>query len=495
MLKDERLKYEPITPPQLKELSQLTVDPKESISIDPEIAKHFSQLKNSLLHFKKGQTDLRPLKVGVLLSGGPAAGGHNVIAGLFDGLQKLHTGSQLVGFLNGPSGLIDNKYQTLNGQQIASYRNQGGFNLLGTGRTKIETEEQFAKSRATIEAHQLDGLVIVGGDDSNTNAAHLAQYILTHNVKTTVVGVPKTIDGDLKNRWIEVSFGFDSAAKTYSEIISNTLQDALSQRKHYFFIKVMGRTASHLVLECALQTQPNLALISEEVQTEKWTLAQVVEHLVDLIVERSKAGKNFGGILIPEGIIEFIPLDQEALSSLPEFVQRQLSLERDPHGNLQVSQIETERLLIELVKEALKKRTDYKSTFSAQPLFCGYEGRSCLPSNFDCNYCYNLGLTAALLVQNKATGYMACLSNLNAHPSHWQPQGIPLLAMMELRKGKTVVHKELVNLQSAPFQTLKSHRQSWRLEDQYQVPGPIQFFGPTAITDQVTKTLKLENGN
>lgn len=457
--------------------------------------EQFPHLKDQELVTFKNKNVLQgktPLKVGIVLSGGPAPGGHTVIAGVFEALKMEHPDAELIGFLNGPSGIIDNKFITIDAPLVEKYRYLGGFQMLGTGRTKIETEEQFEKSLKTAQNHNLDGLIIVGGDDSNTNAAHLAEYFLAHNASTAVIGVPKTIDGDLKNEWIESSFGFDTAAKTYSASIGNICLDALSQKKYYFFVKVMGRTASHLVLECALQTRPNLALISEEIKENKQTLSHIVKTIADLVVERSKKGKDYGVILIPEGVIEFISDIEALIGSFPKQIQDQLLLEKDPHGNLPVSKIETERLLISLVENELKQRSDYKGKFSAQPLFFGYEGRSCTPSSFDDNYCFALGLTAFLLIQNHSTGYMATVGNLSKPLPDWTLQGSPLVNMMHLeeKKGKQipVIKKGLVDLKGKPFQEFKAQRDAWRGEDSYLSPGPIQF-GNLAVT----KTLALEH--
>lgn len=499
----------------LKELLQLTLEEKESIPILPEISAKFSNLHNShIIGFKKGTKKLSSyLKVGVVLSGGPASGGHNVIAALFDAIKELNHESELIGFLNGPSGIIENQYRLLKKEEIDFFRNQGGFDLIGSGRTKIESAEQFEKSLKCARFHQLDGLLIVGGDDSNTNAAFLADYFVKNNQPTAVVGVPKTIDGDLKNRFVETSFGFDSASKTYSEMIGNLLNDAASQGKYYFFVKVMGRTASHLVLECALKTHPTLTFISEEIAEQKKDLNAIVQELVEVILERAKQGKNHGVFLIPEGIIEFIPDFQTLIKelnsnktlstaskaifdSLPVEIQKQLNLDRDPHGNVQVSKIETERLLIELVTNALKLRADYKEKFSPQPVFYGYEGRSCLPSIFDSNYCYNLGRTAALLIKFKLNGYMATLRNLTADPSEWEPYGVPLLGMMDIeeRKGelKPVIKKSLVDLEGHPYQAFLEGQKEWRNAEKGECPGPIQFYGPKEIVNEITITLALE---
>lgn len=467
-----------------------------------EFFPHLKDLKQITFKDKDVLQGKTPLKVGIVLSGGPASGGHTVIAGVFDALKMEHPESQLIGFLDGPSGIIDNNSIGIDASLVEKFNHQGGFQMLGTGRTKIETEEQFEKSLKTALLHRLNGLIIVGGDDSNTNAAHLAEYFLAHNASIAVIGVPKTIDGDLKNEWVEASFGFDTAAKTYSASVGNICFDALSQKKYYFFVKVMGRTASHLVLECALQTRPNLALISEEIEANNQTLHQVISSIVDLIVERSKKGKDYGVILIPEGVIEFISdmkvllkdlqPSSELFQSFPKEIQNQLLLEKDPHGNVQVSKIETERLLIALVEKELQQRSDYKGKFSPQPLFFGYEGRSCTPSTFDDTYCYALGLTAVLLIQNQSTGYMATVSNLAKSFSDWTLHGSPLADMMELveKKGKQVpvIKKGLVDLKGKPFAEFQSLREAWRMEDKYLSPGPIQF-GSTSIT----KTLALEH--
>lgn len=463
---------------------------------------HLKDLKLISFQNKDISQGKSSLKVGIVLSGGPAPGGHTVIAGVFDALNIVHPDSSLIGFLDGPSGIINNKSIVIDRTLVEKFRNQGGFHMLGTGRTKIETEEQFEKSLKTVLDHGLNGLIIVGGDDSNTNAAYLAEYFCAHHAPIAVVGVPKTIDGDLKNHFVEASFGFDTAAKTYAASIGNIACDALSQKKYYFFAKVMGRTASHLVLECALQTAPNLALISEEIASLHQSLHQVVASIADLIVERSERGKDYGVILIPEGVIEFIDdlkalLDDlqtssELFQSFPQEIQNQLLLEKDPHGNIQVSKIETERLFIALVEKELKERKDYRGKFSPQPLFLGYEGRSCVPSTFDDNYCYALGLTAVLLIQNQHTGYMATVQNLAKPLSEWTLHGAPLADMMELteKKGKQVpvIKKGLVDLSGRPFTEFKSLRDAWRVEDHYLSPGPLQFGNLSA-----TKTLALEH--
>jgi diphosphate-dependent phosphofructokinase len=543
-----RLNFKPVLPQLFREMKDLITAQENSIR---SAATSQNRLANELaavfpltyqlpiLKFALGESEpQQPLRVGVVLSGGQAAGGHNVIAGLFDALTELHSNSILIGFLNGPAGIIDNHAIEITREKLSLYRNQGGFDLIGSGRTKIETEEQFKSAEKNIRALNLDGLVIVGGDDSNTNAAFLAEVFCKNGCKTKVVGVPKTIDGDLKNEYIETSFGFDSACKTYSEIIGNILRDSLSQKKYYFFIKLMGRSASHIALECALQTHPNMTLIGEEIAEKQQTLQDLVKIIADMICARAKEGKDYGAILIPEGIIEFIPecnlliaelntvlaadkLHQEKLDHLPsnkekigyiqslltssstaslqmmpETVQIQLLLDRDPHGNVQVSKIESDRLLLEMVSIELKKRRkagDYSGKFSAQPLFLGYEGRSCLPTNFDAQYCYALGYAAAGLIAHGANGYMACIKGLTFPVEEWQALGIPLVNMMrmEQRKGKLkpVIQKALVNLQGEPFQAFAAEREDWLLADDYRYPGPIQFFGPAELTESRTDTL------
>lgn len=533
-LEKKRLEYIPKLPAILHDLRKLkTVNLKNSQGKASEISDFFPlTIGQTALTFTIDQDhEKTPLKVGVVLSGGQAAGGHNVITGLFDALKELHSKSQLFGFLNGPSGIVNNQTIELTEEILHSYRNQGGFDLIGAGRTKIETNEQFQGTLHTVKALDLDGIVIIGGDDSNTNAALLAEFFMKEGVKTRVIGVPKTIDGDLKNAYIDLSFGFDTAVKTYSGIIGNIARDSLSAKKYYFFIKLMGRSASHIALECALQTHANYTLIGEEINEEKATFQQITNRLSDVICRRAELSKHYGVILIPEGLIEFIPefrtliaelneikidselskeeriqlamrsISSESLEcykSLPRLIQEQLMLDRDPHGNVQVSKIETERLFIEAVKQELKRRKEkgeYTGSFNAQPHFCGYEGRSCLPSNFDSQYCYALGHVAALLIDANATGYMSCVKNLSRPIEEWQICGIPLTSMIhkEMRKGKLkpVIAKALVDLQGAPFQYFKEKRLQWEDEDDYRYPGPVQFFGPSEITDAVTLTLEL----
>ena len=515
-LQKERLKYEPKLPLLLSKIETAEAEEVERLPIDEKITSLFPlSLKHKLVRFKEGNpSSKKNLKVGVLFSGGQAAGGHNVVIGLFDALQKLGKENHLIGFLNGPKGLLENKSKPLNGELLASYRNQGGFDLLGSGRTKIETDEQFEAAAKTVQALKLDGLVIIGGDDSNTTAALLSEFFLSQKIPTQVIGIPKTIDGDLKNKYIEVSFGFDTAVKTFAEAVGSLSRDALSAKKYTFFVKLMGRTASHLTLATALKTHPNLALIGEEIKAKKLTLKQLTEQIADLVEKRASQGKEYGMVLIPEGVVEFIPefalllkelnaLFGEQLSpeqavaklsapskscyeALPKSIQEQLLLDRDSHGNVQVSKIETERLFISSVEEELKRR-QFKGSFSPQPIFCGYEGRSCLPSNFDAQYCYALGFTAALLLQTGFTGTIAAIQNLAETPDKWIPLGVPLVTMLQLetRKGKSkpVIAKALVDLNTAPFTTFASQRDTWVLSDDYSNPGPIQFFGPTGLTD------------
>ena len=492
-----------------------------------EIKKHFPLTYGQpVLKGEKGKgVRQKPLRVGVVLSGGQAAGGHNVIAGLFDALRAIHQESKLYGFLNGPSGIVEGKEKEITAEFLAPYRNMGGFDLIGSGRTKIETGEQLDSAHKVVEKLRLDGLVIIGGDDSNTNAAVLAEYFLSKKCKTKVVGVPKTIDGDLKNAYVDVSFGFDTACKVYAELIGNIARDAFSAKKYYHFIKLMGRTASHITLECAIATHPNWAIISEECAAKNKTLKEIVSELSDMISKRAEQGKNYGVILIPEGLVEFLP-DIKALirelsalnpadlttpqsaegglspatkatyNSLPASIQKQLILERDPHGNVQVSLIETELLLIELVKKELaerNKRGVYKGKFAAQHHFLGYEGRSGYPSNFDANYCNALGYSAALLLAAGFTGYMAAVFNLASSASNWNIAGVPLTMLMHLEersgKMKAVIQKALVDLKGRAFFHFSNARGRWALEDLYRFPGPIQFFGDSSVTETIPLSL------
>jgi pyrophosphate--fructose-6-phosphate 1-phosphotransferase len=545
-LQEQRLSYQPKLPQQLYNLRQLILAPDSATThqLPAEITSffpHLSQLQPLTLKHRSPQAHT-PKRVGILLSGGQAAGGHNVIVGVFDALMQLHPESRLFGFLGGPSGLIKNQFLPLTREIIQNYRNQGGFDMIGAGRTRISTPEDFKGVEATIDALQLDGIVIIGGDDSNTNAAILAEYLKSRDIHTNVIGVPKTIDGDLKNASIEASFGFDSACKTYSELIGNIARDALSAKKYYHIVKLMGRSASHIELECALQTQPNYTIIGEEIHANQYTFQKIINDLANLVCQRADAGKNYGVILLPEGIIEFIPefakliseLNQllapnhssssttegqdsqetellphltrhlsessaACLASLPSSIQQQLIGDRDPHGNVQVSKIETERLFITALETELARRKNqgsYKGKFNSQPHFLGYEGRSCFPSNFDCQYCYSLGHIAALLINSNASGYMCCIKHLAEPVETWQCGGIPLVQMMhlEMREGlhRPVIAKALVDLHGAPFQTFTKQRQNWMIEDHYRYPGPIQFGGLPAVTEAISLTLALE---
>ncbi len=477
------------------------------------------------------------LNVGVILSGGQAPGGHNVISGLFDGIKKLNSDSRLYGFILGPGGLVDHNYMELTSDIIDEYRNTGGFDIIGSGRTKLETEEQFDKGYEILKQLGITALVIIGGDDSNTNACVLAEYYAAKKYGVQVIGCPKTIDGDLKNEMIEASFGFDTACKVYSEVIGNIQRDCNSARKYWHFIKLMGRSASHIALECALQVQPNVCIISEEVEAEDLSLDDVVTSIAQVVANRAAQGNNFGTVLIPEGLIEFIPAMKRLISelndflatnaeefshikkshqrdyiisklskpnadiygSLPEGVARQLTLDRDPHGNVQVSLIETEKLLSEMVSTKLaqwKAEGKFVGKFAAQHHFFGYEGRCAAPSNFDADYCYSLGYTASMLIANGKTGYMSSVRNTTAPAEDWIAGGVPITMMMnmERRHGemKSVIQKALVKLDGKPFKAFVAQRDKWAVETDYVYPGPIQYFGPTEVCDQPTKTLQLE---
>ncbi len=478
----------------------------------------------------------KPMNVGVILSGGQAPGGHNVICGLFDGIKKVHRDSKLYGFLMGPGGFVEHRYVELTAEIIKDYRNTGGFDIIGSGRTKLETKEQFDQGLEILRELNISALVIIGGDDSNTNAAVLAEYYKSINAGVQVIGCPKTIDGDLKNEVIETSFGFDTATKVYSEVIGNIQRDCNSAKKYWHFIKLMGRSASHIALECALQTQPNVCIISEEVEAKNQSLADVVNQIAGVVAARAKNGMNFGTVLIPEGLIEFIPavkrliaelndmlaknaeefgkaenqrqwviehLDDEnraTFVSLPEGVARQLMLDRDPHGNVQVSLIETEKLLSEMVAkrlEEMRAEGNYDGKFSSLHHFFGYEGRCADPSNFDADYCYALGFNAACLIKAGMTGYMSSVRNLTKPSVQWIAGGIPITMMMNMErrngKMKPVIQKALVRLDGAPFQKFASQRDDWAYNTCYVYPGPIQYFGPAEVCDQPTLTLKYEH--
>ena len=476
-----------------------------------------------------------PMNIGIILSGGQAPGGHNVICGLYDELKKQNPDNKLYGFLMGPGGLVDHKYIELTDALIDEYRNTGGFDLIGSGRTKLEKEDQFESGLEIIRQLNIKAIVIIGGDDSNTNACVLAEYYAARNYGVQVIGCPKTIDGDLKNEQIETSFGFDTACKTYAEVIGNIQRDANSARKYWHFIKLMGRSASHIALECALQCQPNVCIISEEVEEKNLTLDDVVTYIAEVVAKRAAQGNNFGTVLIPEGLIEFIPAMKKLIAelndllatpeaanvaaeeqrtwilgklseanaaiyeSLPEGVAKQLTMERDPHGNVQVSLIETEKLLSEMVAKKLqawKAEGKFNGKFAAQHHFFGYEGRCAAPSNYDADYCYALGTSAAQLVANGKTGYMAIVKNTTAPAAEWVAGGVPITMMMnmERRNGemKPVIKKALVRLDGAPFKEFAAHRDEWAEGTCFVYPGPIQYFGPSEVCDQCTMTLKLE---
>lgn len=538
-----RSSYQPKVPTALRENGRLVEGaPTQSVRDQEEIKALFPNTYGlPTLHLEPGEKKEYPaIAVGVILSGGQAPGGHNVIAGLYDGLKKLNPNNRLYGFLGGPSGLIEHNYTELTGDIIDDYRNTGGFDIIGSGRTKLEEPWQFDKGIEICKELGISAIVIIGGDDSNTNACVLAEYYLQKGCGIQVIGCPKTIDGDLKNSEIETSFGFDTACKVYSELIGNIQRDANSAKKYWHFIRLMGRSASHIALECALQSQPNLCLISEEVEAKNMTLNDIVDQIVSAIVYRANAGLNFGTVLIPEGLIEFIPAmkrliqelndllagnedflsmdtddekrqfvkgklspeSREVYRDLPKGIARQLTMDRDPHGNVQVSLIETEKMLIEMVAKKLatmKAEGTYKGKFSALNHFFGYEGRCAIPSNFDADYCYSLGMTATMLIAEGKTGYMALVKNLTAPASEWKAGGVPITMMMnmERRNGKLkpVIQKALVDLDGAPFRYFAAHRAEWaNAELSYIYPGPIQYYGPSEVCDQPTHTLMLEKG-
>ena len=490
-----------------------------------------------VIRFEAGEAAVcDTFNVGIILSGGQAPGGHNVISGLYDGVKSLNPASKLYGFLMGPGGLVDHKYVEFTDDFINEYRNTGGFDIIGSGRTKLEEVDQFESGIKILRQLGIKALVIIGGDDSNTNACVLAEYYAAKQYGVQVIGCPKTIDGDLKNEQIETSFGFDTACKTYSELIGNIQRDCNSARKYWHFIKLMGRSASHIALECALQTQPNVCLISEEVEKKEMSLDDVVTYIAQIVADRAAEGNNFGTVLIPEGLIEFIPAIKKLIAelndvlakpeaqvlstadeqiayvkshisaanlavfnSLPADVAAQLALDRDPHGNVQVSLIETEKLLSTMVAqklEKMKKEGKYAGKFSAQHHFFGYEGRCAAPSNFDADYCYALGTSAAQLIANGKTGYMAIVKNTTAPAEQWIAGGVPITMMMNMEKRagemKPVIRKALVELDGAPFKEFAAHRDEWARKTAYVYPGPIQYWGPTEVCDQPTKTLALE---
>ena len=535
-----RAAYQPKLPQALKgAVVAKEGEPTQSVADQEAIKALFPNTYGMpLIQFVEGEAvEFPAINVGVILSGGQAPGGHNVISGLFDGIKKLNKDSKLYGFILGPGGLVDHNYKELTDEIIDEYRNTGGFDIIGSGRTKLEKEEQFEKGYEIIKELGIKALVIIGGDDSNTNACVLAEYYAAKNYGVQVIGCPKTIDGDLKNEMIETSFGFDTACKTYAEVIGNIQRDCNSARKYWHFIKLMGRSASHIALECALQVQPNICIVSEEVEAKEMSLDDVVTYIAQVIADRAADGNNFGTVLIPEGLIEFIPAMKRLIAelndflahngeefamvkksqqreyiikhlsaensaiyaSLPEGVARQLSLDRDPHGNVQVSLIETEKLLSEMVATKLaawKEEGKYNGKFGAQHHFFGYEGRCAAPSNFDADYCYSLGYTASMLIANGKTGYMSSVRNTTAPAAEWIAGGVPITMMMnmERRHGemKPVIQKALVKLDGAPFQKFAACREAWAKETAYVYPGPIQYFGPTEVCDEPTKTLQLE---
>ena len=539
-LQQARAAYQPKLPKALQGAVKVQEGaPTQSVDNQEEIKALFPNTYGMpLVEFVPGETEnTKEMNVGIILSGGQAPGGHNVISGLFDQVKKLNPNNKLYGFLMGPGGLVDHDYVEITEELLKDYRNTGGFDLIGSGRTKLEKEEQFEKGLEIIRQLNINAIVIIGGDDSNTNACVLAEYYAAKNYGVQVIGCPKTIDGDLKNSQIETSFGFDTATKTYSEVIGNIERDCNSARKYWHFIKLMGRSASHIALECALQTQPNICLISEEIEAKDQTLNDIIENIAEVVAYRASQGNNFGVVLIPEGLVEFIPaigrliqelndllaahgadyadLDKDAqrayilahlteenratFETLPEGVARQLSLDRDPHGNVQVSLIETEKLISDMVGAKLaqwKKEGKYNGKFSALHHFFGYEGRCAAPSNFDADYCYALGTSAALLVASGKTGYMAIVKNTTARTDEWKAGGVPITMMMnmERRNGemKPVIRKALVELEGKPFKAFVAQRDQWAKETCYVYPGPIQYWGPAEVCDQPTKTLELE---
>ena len=545
-LQIERLQYQPKLPSSLQNgvnsLELVEGAATESVRDQEQIQALFANTygKPTVTFKSTSSSSVSEVKnVGVILSGGQAPGGHNVIAGLYDALKNANSANKLYGFLGGPSGIIEGKYVEFNDEFINDFRNTGGFDIIGSGRTKLETEEQFKSSLEVCRKLNISAVVIIGGDDSNTNAALLAEWFVKNNTGIQVIGCPKTIDGDLKNEQIEISFGFDTATKTYAELIGNIQRDANSAKKYWHFIKIMGRSASHVALEAALQTQPNITLISEEVEAKKMSLSSIIDYMSDIIVRRAENGKNFGIAVIPEGLIEFIPemgsmisnlndimaslesdsnfvtasssekfsiveskLDSEnakVYSSLPALIKEQLLAYRDPHGNVQVSKIETEKLLIEMISARLsqmKKEGKFNGKFSSQSHFFGYEGRCAFPSNFDADYCYSLGYNAFALINNGLTGYLSSVRNLTAPASDWIAGGVPLTMMMNMEKRhgemKPVIQKALVRLDGPVFKQLQDNREDWAMNDRYLFPGAVQYFGPSSVCDITTVTLKLE---
>jgi pyrophosphate--fructose-6-phosphate 1-phosphotransferase len=539
-LQKARSAYQPKLPKALQGAVKVKEGaPTQSVDNQDEIKKLFPNTYGMpLVEFVPGnEANQKAMNVGVILSGGQAPGGHNVISGLFDEIKKLNSKNRLFGFLMGPGGLVDHKYIEITEDFLSDYRNTGGFDIIGSGRTKLEKEDQFEKGLKIIRELDIKAIVIIGGDDSNTNACVLAEYYAAKKYGVQVIGCPKTIDGDLKNDQIETSFGFDTATKTYSELIGNIERDCNSARKYWHFIKVMGRSASHIALECALQCQPNICLVSEEVEAKDMTLNQIVEQVCSAIAYRASKGWNFGTVIIPEGLIEFVPaigrliqelndllaahgkdykdLDKDAqreyiiahlsaanketFETLPEGVARQLSLDRDPHGNVQVSLIETEKLISDMCEAKLAdwaKEGKYVGKFAAQHHFFGYEGRCAAPSNFDADYCYALGTSAAQLIANDKTGYMAIVKNTTAPADQWIAGGVPITMMMNMEKRngemKPVIRKALVELDGKPFKAFAAKRDEWAKNTCFVYPGPIQYWGPTEVCDQPTRTLAIE---
>ena len=536
-----RAAYQPKLPKALRgALKAVEGEPTQSVADQEEVEKLFPNTYGMpYLKFEPTEGESTPvaINVGVILSGGQAPGGHNVISGLFDGIKKLNPANRLYGFILGPGGLVDHNYMELTEDIIDEYRNTGGFDIIGSGRTKLEKKEQFDKGLEILKALDIKALVIIGGDDSNTNACVLAEYYKAIDAGVQVIGCPKTIDGDLKNSEIETSFGFDTATKVYSEVIGNIMRDCNSAKKYWHFIKLMGRSASHVTLECALQTHPNITLIGEEVEAKNQSLDDVVTYIADAVADRATRGMNYGVVLVPEGLIEFIPAIKKLIAelndmlaanqadfdmvaddkkidyvlkhlsdenaaifkSLPLSVSRQLALERDPHGNVQVSLIETEQLLAEMVGKKLsqwKKDGLFSGKFSTQHHFFGYEGRCAAPSNFDADYCYSLGFNASMLIAAGKTGYMSSVKNTSKPVDEWIAGGIPITMMMNMEKRngqmKPVIRKALVELDGKPYKYFVAHRTKWARETEFVYPGPIQYFGPTEVCDQPTKTLILE---
>ena len=547
-LQTARYSYEPKLPMILRSAmneiiaveGQATTSAADQDKIKALFPNTFGQKEIS---FQKGENNAEVKKnvVGVILSGGQAPGGHNVVSGLYDALKKANPENQLIGFLGGPSGLTDDKYLTFTDEYINEFRNTGGFDIIGSGRTKLETKEQFQKAAEVCKKHNINAIVIIGGDDSNTNAAVLAEYFKTNNCGVQVIGCPKTIDGDLKNDDIEISFGFDTATKTFAELIGNIERDANSAKKYWHFIKLMGRSASHIALECALETQPNVCLISEEIEKNAMSLSQIADYVASSVVKRAEKGMNFGVVLIPEGLVEFVPevksliaeindilaakgdefnsiesikdkivfmnknLSAESLSVysiLPEGIQEQMIADRDPHGNVQVSKIESEKLVSSLVEarlKELKKEGKYDGKFNALHHFFGYEGRCAFPSNFDSDYCYSLGYNAFMLIQAGCTGYLSSIRNLSKPATEWKAGGMPITKMMNIERrhgeDKPVIKKALVELDGKPFKYFAENRDVWAVDTCFTFPGAIQYYGPESVCDLTTVTLKLEQSN